>query len=229
MLSKISCSWLPRKQVYNPSDSIESITYIHNEKLEAEYLNQKEAFKYQNKTNKHGDVREIFLFHGTAMESVEGIIADNFLIDSKPLHQVEESGGEGRQRKKAMLFGRGIYLSEQPGISLMYGSGLLLCKVLLGNCEIFQPKGEIPAEIPGIYDSREVIKDGVGIVHVVKKPSQILPYCIIRFKTQSLSPMNQTMTPTKIQHKDNRAQYYSVSKQVLPGPQCINNPGMSSN
>ena len=46
----------------------------------------------------------------------------------------------------------------------MYGSGLLLCKVIVGKCELIKPQGEIPPEIPDEFDSREVIKDGVGVV-----------------------------------------------------------------
>ena len=96
-----------------------------------------------------------------------------------------------------MLFGRGIYFSALPGVSLMYGSGLILCKVILGHCEQFQPRGVVPADIPTMFDSREVIKDGVGLVHVVKKPSQILPYCIIKLKKDSVMNMNKTINIPK--------------------------------
>merc|ERR1712183_872015 len=58
---------------------------------------------------------------------------------------------------------------------------------MVGSCEMFKPKGEIPPDIPDMFDSREVIKDGVGVVHVVKKPSQILPYCIIKLKKDSIT------------------------------------------
>merc|ERR1719244_1344563 len=93
-----------------------------------------------------------------------------------------------------MLFGRGIYFFEFPVVSLMYGSGLLLCKVLLGTCETFHPRGEIPGDIPDMFDSRVIIKDGMGIVHVVKNPAQILPYCRIKLKSQSLVPAVPTKT-----------------------------------
>jgi hypothetical protein len=51
MLSKMTNIDLPRKQVFNPSDAIQSITNIHNEKLESAILNQKEAFKQQKKVD----------------------------------------------------------------------------------------------------------------------------------------------------------------------------------
>ena len=183
MLSKITNKGLPKKLIINPCDAIESITYINNEKLETDYAVQKEAFKQQNKVDQQGEVAELFLFHGTSFENIDSIITNNFLVDHLP-HQQNEVNGD---RKKAMLFGRGIYFSELPDVSLMYGSGLLLCKVLVGSCEMFQPRGEIPPGIPDTFDSREVIKDGVGIVHVVKKPSQILPYCVIKLKQESIS------------------------------------------
>ena len=52
------------------------------------------------------------------------------------------------------LFGVGIYLSALPGVSLMYGPALLLCKVLPGRAETFRPDGTLPPDIPAEYDSR---------------------------------------------------------------------------
>ena len=34
-----------------------------------------------------------------------------------------------------MMYGRGVYMSEFPGMSLNYGNGLLLCMVVLGSIE----------------------------------------------------------------------------------------------
>jgi hypothetical protein len=86
------------------------------------------------------------------------------------------------------MFGRGVYFSELPAISLMYGNGLLLCKVLPGNCETFKPHGVPPPEISEEYDSREVqSNDSQGVIHVVKHPAQILPYCVIKLNKQSVT------------------------------------------
>ena len=183
MISKMINTALPRKLITNSCDSIESITYIENKSLEAAYEKQKEIFKHEKKVDDNNNAKEVLLFHGTAVENIDSIISNNFLIDCLP-----RNAGEKTSRKKSMLFGRGIYFSELPGVSLMYGSGVLLCKVLLGACETFHPRGEIPGDIPDMFDSREIIKDGMGIVHVVKKTAQILPYCIIKLKTQSLTP-----------------------------------------
>ena len=60
------------------------------------------------------------------MESINGIAKNNFDIDAVPL---------GYKRSKAMYFGRGVYFSESPTISLVYGSSLLICQVFLGQTE----------------------------------------------------------------------------------------------
>ena len=75
------------------------------------------------------------LFHGTSWESLNKIAENNFSVDHLPL-----------ERGKVMLFGRGVYLSELPGVSLMYGDNLLLCKACfkfndildLVNCVLHQ-------------------------------------------------------------------------------------------
>merc|ERR1712107_688596 len=79
--------------------------------------------------------------------------------------------------------------SELPAVSLMYGNGLILCKVLLGHCQDYRPvaTGEQP-DIPQGFDSRQVItKDGSSVIHVVKETPQILPYCVIQLKNDSIS------------------------------------------
>ena len=45
MLSKMTNSSLPKKHLSNPQDAIESITYIHNENLEAEYDHQRKKIQ----------------------------------------------------------------------------------------------------------------------------------------------------------------------------------------
>ena len=100
------------------------------------------------------------------------------------------SPGIVTQAKKAGIFGEGIYFSEMPAVSLMYGNGLLLCKVVLGDCETVRP---LPGtakqpDIPEQFDSRKVLAgDGSGVIHVVKRPSQVLPYCVVNLKNESLS------------------------------------------
>merc|ERR1711994_1002465 len=110
------------------------------------------------------------MYHGSSLESINKIVSEGFCLDSEP---------EDAARRKLMLFGRGVYLSPLPGVSMMYGDGLLLCRVLMGKSEVYHPTGCTPPPIPAEYDSRVVIRDNIAVVIVVKKPQQILPYCII--------------------------------------------------
>ena len=64
----------------------------------------------------------------------------------------------------------------------MYGTGLLLCKVILGKCERYFPNGSTPPEIPDGFDSRVIVRDGQELVTVVRRPEQILPYCCLHLK-----------------------------------------------
>jgi len=162
---------LPRKKVSNPWDSLNSVVHVKNDTIEKAFNELKKKFAREGKVDKYGKVQELLLFHGTSNESINKIIENNFVIDKSPA-----------ERSKAMLFGRGVYLSELPGVSLMYGDNLLLCKVILGKSEIYYPNGQTPPPIPDGYDSRIVIKDGLKVVTVVKNSSQILPYSIVNIK-----------------------------------------------
>merc|ERR1711892_1403916 len=163
----------------------ESITYIENKELTSAYEKQKDELKQQGKVDENGKVEELLLFHGTAVSSLDSILSTNFIVDALP----KQKNVNNEERKKTMMFGRGIYFSELPAISLMYGNGLLLCKVVPGNCEVYKPQqGVPPCEISEEHDSREVqATDSQGVIHVVKSPAQILPYCVIQLKKQSLT------------------------------------------
>ena len=162
-------------QVADPDDAIERIDYIKNSLLEEIYNNQKAILMNEGK-----EMNEKLLFHGTAQANVDSILSNNFSI-SHPFNR--------QDKEMKRVFGEGIYFSEMPAVSLMYGNGLILCKVLLGKCETFDPlPGRKQPEIPKEFDSREVMtKDGSGVIHVVKNPSQILPYCVIKLKNKALS------------------------------------------
>ena len=127
---------------------------------------------------------ETLLFHGTAAANVDSILKSNFSLDHSLAWDCDSS------KESRRIFGEGIYFSEMPAVSLMYGNGLLLCKVVLGYCETFRP---LPGtakqpDIPEQFDSRKVLAgDGSGVIHVVKRLSQVLPYCVINLKNESLS------------------------------------------
>ena len=159
----------------NPHDAVSSFDFVMNQSLEEAYTRQREIFRNEGKT-----IREVFLFHGTAAANVDSILRENLSMELSSEQQCKE-------RKR--LFGKGIYFSQYPAVSLMYGNGLILFKVLLGNCELFTPKPlSKQPEIPEIFDSREVrAVDGSSVIHVVKEPSQVLPYCVVQLKSESLS------------------------------------------
>lgn len=150
--------------------AIECTVPIVGERVKADYAAQKDSFRKSAKLDEKKEVQELFLFHGTSLESVNGIAENNFDLEAAP------SG----PRSKAMALGRGVYLSSSPSTSLKYGSTLLLCKVLPGRTEEFESRAAAGCALPiatagpGGWDSRRV-----GSVWVVTRPSQVLPYCVV--------------------------------------------------
>merc|ERR1711923_147256 len=132
MITKTTSAPIAMRTILNMSDAIESITYIENDESTMQYEEQRKLFKQQGKVNKDGKVDEMLLFHGTAISSLDNILASNFVVDAIPVQQ----NCMNETRKKTMMFGRGVYFSEMPSVSLMYGNGLLLCKVMLGNNKV---------------------------------------------------------------------------------------------
>merc|ERR1711953_993806 len=170
-INRTGSNALPRKVTDRHWDSVKSIVYIRNDKIAQDFENQRARFLEEAKVNEHGRVGERFLFHGSSMETINIIVEQNFSVDVLPRNS--------EKREKSMLFGVGVYLSPLPGVSMMYGDGLLLCKVLLGKSEEYHPSGCPPPPIPAEYDTRVVIRDKIPVVIVVKRPAQILPYCIV--------------------------------------------------
>ena len=174
---------VPLRRIPDVEDAIDTITYIENEALIKTYESQRKTFQYQGKVNRQGLVNEMLLFHGTSWSCVHQIATNNFDIEAIP----KQITTNNQTRKKSMLFGKGVYFSEMPALSLIYGDGLILCKVLPGLCENMkiQNKTESPINTP--YDSRVITTPtGTSIIHVIKRTSQILPYCVISLKQKSL-------------------------------------------
>eukprot|EP00092_Neocalanus_flemingeri_P058137 GFUD01069235.1.p1 GENE.GFUD01069235.1~~GFUD01069235.1.p1 ORF type:complete len:419 (+),score=91.22 GFUD01069235.1:69-1325(+) len=162
---------IPARPINNPSQAIQSIEYIENKLSTERYQHRKALLREKSDQC----AQEILLFHETDLNNIESIFNNNFNLDSSPLN-----------RPKAMIFGRGIYMSEFPGVSLNYGKGLMLCKVLTGCTETISihDYSARTAVIPDQFDSREVVKDGVAVMHVIKNSDQILPYCVINLHNQ---------------------------------------------
>ena len=107
------------KSIDNQSDAIASIEYVLNQKT-LKTFNAKKKFFHDNKRglNSEGKVKELLLFHGTDTGNIDSIMENNFAIDAVPNHKT-----------KAMVYGRGVYMSEHPEIAYSYGDKLLLCRV----------------------------------------------------------------------------------------------------
>ena len=172
-------------------EALSSIEYVVQEKTLEIFNSKKRFFEEKGRgLNKAGKVKELLLFHGTDASKIDSILENNFSIDAVP-----------NDRKKKMSYGRGVYMSEHPQMALHYGDTLLLCRVSSFHHTINYPKekentknlqvlpGEVerldwpvPSTLQGIseiHDSREVVRNNIGWIHVVKDEAQILPYCIL--------------------------------------------------
>ena len=186
MLSQWANAPVHVRNIIDPANAIETISYIENTEQYQAYYATKERYLREAKVNRDGEVVEQLLFHGTSLSSLESILKHNFIIDNIPQGD--------HNRKKQMLFGRGVYFSKLPAISLMYGNVVLLCKILPGKCEAYAPDGTSPIEIPEEFDSREVrSRDNFGVINVIKHPHQILPYCILYLKKDALTQTHQAL------------------------------------
>jgi len=162
------------KMLQRKSMSIASIEYLVNEKT-LETFDSKKKFFEENKRglNTEGKVKELLLFHGTDTANVDSILENNFAIDAVPTH-----------KRKAMAYGRGIYMSEHPETALIYGNKLLLCRVLPGEVErLERNQSSNRGQMSSTHDSKEVSSGSFlrnkGVIHVIKDETQILPYCIL--------------------------------------------------
>jgi len=75
-------------------------------------------------------------------------------------------------------------MSEHPEIAFSYGDKLLLCRVLPGEVERVEMnhgmfRGPSQGQISATHDSREMLQNNMGVIHVIKDEAQILPYCIL--------------------------------------------------
>ena len=88
------------KEIFNPADAIACVEYIENKFSSAQY----EACRAEMQTGGES-TEEALLFHGTDSSNIDIIFRENFDIDCSPV---------GRNKK--MAYGRGVYMSEYPGV-----------------------------------------------------------------------------------------------------------------
>jgi hypothetical protein len=144
--------------------TISSIDIVINKKLEIKFEATKRLFKLLNIPD-----NEILAYHGTASANIDNILQNNLQVSYA--------------RRQA--YGRGNYFSEFPAISLGYGDGLLLCRILPGkefvdssNCDIrlgYNSKKVLLSNQPGTAATANTS----GEMIIIEKSDQILPFFVI--------------------------------------------------
>ena len=95
----------------NDRSFVQEIKYYENDRLLEQFQACKAKFAAQGIPTK-----ERLVFHGTSVDKVSSIMEEGFLLS----------------KCKRFAMGYGIYFSEFPDISKVYGKALLLCRVLVG-------------------------------------------------------------------------------------------------
>eukprot|EP00092_Neocalanus_flemingeri_P002235 GFUD01002380.1.p1 GENE.GFUD01002380.1~~GFUD01002380.1.p1 ORF type:complete len:597 (-),score=140.23 GFUD01002380.1:94-1884(-) len=141
--------------------SIKAIKYIENESLRGRFNSCKSYFLSRSIPND-----ERLVFHGTSAD-LDSIIKQNLKLSLC----------------KRFAFGKGVYFSEFPSTSQVYGKHLLLFRVMLGNP--YQGREHI---IPAQYQSKIVQpnEEGKANMIIIDNEDQILPAFIIEL--QDLEP-----------------------------------------
>ena len=139
---------IPLRTVPCPTDTIRYVDHVINPGLESIYLHELEKLRTIKKAS-----NETLLFHGITELCMEEILRTNFSIDLNPT-----GGNDGVMRTRWMAYGKGVYFSKYPQVSLMYSEVLIICKVILGKSERHFPL-LTPAvqEIPEAFDSTIIL------------------------------------------------------------------------
>jgi len=152
--------YLQRTSLFSRASTavIKRIKYIENEELRGRFNNCKSYFLSRGIPN-----NERLVFHGTN-SNLDSIIKHNFKISLC----------------KRFAHGKGIYFSEFPSTSQLYGQKLLLCRVMVGN-PYQGPGGGKEHTIPAQYQSKVVQPDQEGKANmiIIDNVDQILPAFII--------------------------------------------------
>ena len=150
--------------------TIESIDIVMDRVLKTRFEAAKQQFKRLGIPNK-----EILAYHGTDKRNIGSILRNNLRVKYAR-----------RQR-----YGKGNYFSEFPAISLKYGDGLLLCRILPGkeyidnsNCDI--PQGYNSKKVLLRQPSETEAVDASGEMIIIENSDQILPFFVIHRRNREL-------------------------------------------
>ena len=143
--------------------TISSIDIVINKNLERKFEATKRLFKSLNVPDD-----EILAYHGTPSANIPNILQSNLQL--------------GFAKRQA--YGRGNYFSEFPAVSLRYGDGLLLCRILPGKEFVDSTESDIPLG----YNSKKVLlrnqagnaaTKASGKMIIIEESDQILPFFVI--------------------------------------------------
>jgi hypothetical protein len=144
--------------------TIKSIDIVINQDLSVQFEKTKREFKRKSIPDD-----EILAYHGTDEKNINSILETNLQL--------------GYARRQ--LYGKGNYFSEFPAISLGYGDGLLLCRILPGTEKVDNSNCDIPQG----YNSKKVLfskQSGTaaanaasGEMIIIENSDQILPFFVI--------------------------------------------------
>ena len=145
--------------------TISSIDIVINKDLEDKFEATKQKFKSQGISDK-----EILAYHGTASTNIDSILRSNLQLSFA----------------KRQAYGKGNYFSEFPAVSLGYGDGLLLCRILPGKEYVDSTHCDIPQD----YNSKKVLRSQLtggsaaaanasGEIITIENSDQILPFFVI--------------------------------------------------
>ena len=101
--------------ILDPNSSVSGIDFVRNPLLEEKFERRKAEFVAGGK-----DGREVLLFYDSGVKNMERVLKSGF--GSSAASNVEDEDDDDEKM-----------FSEFPRISLGFGSGLLLCRVLLGQ------------------------------------------------------------------------------------------------
>ena len=142
--------------------TISSIDIVINKDLERKFEATKRVYKMLNIPD-----NEILAYHGTASANIDSILKNNLQL----------------RFARRQAYGIGNYFSEYPQISLGYGDGLLLCRILPGKEYVDSSNRNIPLG----YNSKKVLlstqsgsaANANGEMIIIEKSDQILPFFVI--------------------------------------------------
>ena len=154
--------------------NISSIDIVINKDLEEKFEATRKKFQNQSISD-----QEILAYHGTDKRNIDSILKHNLQLSYA----------------KRQVYGKGNYFSEFPSISLGYGDGLLLCRILPGKEFVDASSSNIPEG----FNSKKVLlnaqhthfsgatatktssssTDVSGEMIIIENSDQILPFFVI--------------------------------------------------